>query len=307
MKSFLMIALGMAAACELEATDIIATDQAAARILVLDEAKPWASPGALRWSWSPEADPRVPKKHARAFSNPDECKVTADGKTVLITASGGGFGAIDVASRSVRFYGVAPGNPHSIELLPDGVVAVASTDGAQSIFLFVVDGDAALAPERQTVRRFPLYAVHGLYWDDTHQRLWALGMDELAAYTYNFDKSDPKLTSAERYPLGARGDSGGHDLCPVPGTLRLFLTAHQKILTFDTGSRAFVQEIDLRNVKSISMDKPGGRILISFPQTGWWTDTLQFLNADGTLRPAGTLPGARIYKARWVPSSFLAP
>ena len=73
-----------------------------------------------QWLWAAKGDPNVKPEHHRLFGVPDECKPRKDGKLILMNDSCGGFAGLDVMTGRCAFYGNAGGNPHSVELLPDG-------------------------------------------------------------------------------------------------------------------------------------------------------------------------------------------
>src|ERR1700748_1179177 len=103
---------------------LLATQQAEDRLVLID-------PAAHRivWQWSPLTDASIPEERKKWFTLPSDAKASADGKTIYFTCSGGAIGAVDVAHRQLRWYTLSGSNPHSIEPLPDGYVATASSDG----------------------------------------------------------------------------------------------------------------------------------------------------------------------------------
>ena len=72
-------------------------------------------------------------------------------------------------------------------------------------------------------------------------------------------------------------EPGGHDLFPVPGTRKLFITS-LGVWTFDTESETFeaVEALGKTgNVKSISQCTPGGPTIVMEATESWWSDTIR--------------------------------
>jgi hypothetical protein len=140
-------------------------------------------------------------------------------------------------------------------------------------------------------------SAHGLIWDEPRARLWALGGDVLRSYSLTEEPSQSphlKLEFEARLPEG-----DGHDLSPVPGSSRLFISTAKHCWFFDRNTRQFAPHdllADRLYVKSCSVHPATGRIaFIQSEGTDWWAERVHFLNPEGELR----LPGERLYKARW--------
>lgn len=287
------------------------------RILILDPEIPWDRDEAVVWSWSAMTDPNVDPEHARTwFPYPSEVKPLDNGRLLGMTASGtqrevrgGGAALIDVRTREVVWYGLAGDNPHSIEMLPDGnVVTTSSNDSLLS--LHVVDLGAPYDPYAPDRKDYELIDGHGLYWDDARQLLWALGGPVLDVYEYDSDAYE--LIKVESIPLPLTPESysfrngqrrlwpGGHDLSPVPGKDRLYITVNHHIWEFDMTSREFLEfpyTFNAPVVKSIDQVSHDGPILMLRATEGWWSNTVIQLNPLNR----HLLPEANIYKARWWP------
>lgn len=275
---------------------IVAAEQRTTRILLLDPQRDWDCDAAVLWQWEPLAAPEIKPEHRQWFHAVSECKPVSGGTQLLVAASGGGVALVDLADGGTRFYGYAGGNTHSAALLPDGNIVSASSTG-NFLCIFVVDSFAD--GEGRTIKiDYP--DAHGVVWDRRRQMLWALGREALTGFRYNFDKGNPQLTAEVSYPLPG-GVVYGHDLWPVLGEDRLYITDHDKVSVFDpeTGSiTLFRQQPD---VKSISR-AADGRIIVTLPREEWWTDRVTLLDSGESV---GLLPGARFYKARWwEPDSF---
>ncbi len=295
---------GGAGAVEGRLHRVIATEQKEHRLVVLEPVagEDPAKESAIVWEWRPEKDPGIPAAARKTFSHPDECKVL--GNLIFMTASGGGFAAIDRATKRAVFYGFAGGNPHSIERLPDGRVVVASSEGNR---LTVFDVAAhPFDPKAQLRKVYQLNGAHGVFWDRERNCLWALGGHALERIAY--DPSAMTLKQEKAWYLKDAGLLSGHDLVPAPSDAAhrrsLVATAHEGYVWFSTDARAegFRDVVSVRDVKSISFlpNEKGevGQTLRLSPKEQWWTDTFGSTGSSGPRRYH--LKDARFYKARYL-------
>jgi len=274
---------------------VLACEQAGARIVLLDSARDWSDPGAIVWAWSAKDDPAIPEDHVAWFSFPSDAKRVLGGEFVLTVASGGGVALISVADRSAAWHAYAGGNPHSADVLPDGNIVVASSTG-DFIALFARATGANSDPVK-----LPFRFTHGACWDAERERLWVVGLEDLASYRYVGGPEAPSLVEETRFRLP---EDDGHDLFPIPGTEKLWITTHSRIWTFDVEDEEFTPYAPLpeaESVKSVSMAGPDGRVMMMRAEEQWWSDSAWF-PLEGR---KNTLPGARFYKVRWwVPNRF---
>jgi hypothetical protein len=278
---------------------ILCCEQRSTRLLLLDANTDWSDPRAIRWSWSPDEADDIEPAHRPWFRYLTDGKRVLGGTHLITSASGGGIALIRMKDKRVVFYALADGNTHSIEILPDGNLVSASSTG-NYLRVFSTDPAAGRFPKNAKHTDTKLEDAHGVTWDHERQRLWAVGGVDLVRYRYNGDRQNPALTEDARFKLPNRG--GGHDLFPVPGTRRLFVTGGW-IWTFDTETEKFADFPSRlqHGVKSISQREPGGPTLLMVATESWWSDTLRFVNEDRKKQ----FPQARFYKARWwVPNPF---
>ncbi|MER7752001.1 DUF6528 family protein [Kitasatospora sp. NPDC097643] len=286
---------------------VVAVDQASRRVLVLDGARdlmPYQGPERLPvvWRWSADtAADLADLAPAHSWTFPDEAKSRVrQGRRYLITTASGGLAAVvDTATGTTRWAADVgrAANPHSIELLPDGNVAVAASDGG-----WVRVYAASQGPRATAFAAHRLPGAHGVQWDERTGLLWALGDEELTALRVGGTPAAPTLTVARTTPLP---ESGGHDLAPVLAAAgRFWISTSTGLWRYDPAADHFtpvhLSDPDAeRNVKSIG-DEPGtGRLLTTAPDhrgpCDWCTSSLTLHRPDGT-RP---LPGTALYKARW--------
>jgi hypothetical protein len=245
------------------------------------------------WSWRASDSPEIPKDMHALFRTTDDCKPVDGGRRILISSSGGAVALVDRATRRASFFARVT-NAHSVEMLPGERVAAAasvSKDGTgDRLVIFDARGGKELASDA-------LRSGHGVVWDESRRLLWALGGDVLRAYTVGQNGGETKIERTFEIQLPTEG---GHDLVPIPGSTRLFVSTVQRCYSFDRDRREFTHHDalgDRRDIKSYNVDSRTGRIVyLQAEPPNWWTEHLHFQQPDGTLR----LPGEHLYKARWI-------
>lgn len=253
---------------------------------------PATSPAERLWAWSAAGCDEIPADLKRAFATTDECKPLDGGKRLLVSSSGGGCALLELPSGKALWWARVT-NAHSIEELPGGRIAVASSVGAtgNKVLLF----DRSL-PEKP-IAELPLKSAHGLVWDGKRKLLWALGFDVLIACRADGDE----LVQTQSHTLP---DNDGHDLRAVPGSQDLVLSTHGGVWLFDREKSTFRPEPTMKewmDVKSIDIHPGNGRVAVVRAEGGhWWTETLRFLKPGGDARVDGENV---LYKARWLPDN----
>ncbi|WP_459649827.1 DUF6528 family protein [Kitasatospora sp. Ki12] len=287
---------------------VAVVDQASRRVLVLQSAEgltAYRGPDRLPviWSWSADRAPELADlAPARSWTDPDEVKsrIRQGRRYLLTTATGGLAAVVETATGRARWAAdLGPAaNPHSIELLPDGNVAVAASTGGW-VRLYA----ASQGPRAAGYAEVPLPDAHGVHWDARTGLLWALGATTLTALRVGGTPAAPTLTVARSTSLP---DRGGHDLAPVlasPG--RFWVSTLAGLWSYDPSEDRFTRvrladRAAERDVKSVG-DEPGrtGRLLTVTPaHTGpcdWCTAAITLHRPEGTR----ALPGTHLYKARW--------
>lgn len=281
---------------------IVVAEQATGQILVLaSDRRSWQETRVL-WRWRPSAANGLGDL-VSAWGAPTEAKLRhRGGRAYLLTADSRGLAAVvpypeggdpywaaDVGGRS---------NPHSIELLPDGNVAVVASHGGWLRIYAASQG-----PRETSYAEFPLVGGHGVFWDGDSRLLWALGDSELVALRLGGTPARPGLAEVRRTPLPG---PEGHDLQPVAGRPgRLWVTTDGGVYQYSPASGGFLRDyrgagrISVARVKSVGDDPRSGQVLTASVQSRnlctWCTDTATLSRRRDEL----TLHGAQIYKARW--------
>lgn len=287
-------------------TPVMITEQASNRLMVMDVRRPWSDPRAVLWTWQASERNGI-SDPATSWGLPDDGRLRrgADGQQyVLTTDSYGLLAKIPFPRGGEVAWSVELGhgpNPHGIELLPDGNVAVAASTGK-----FVRIYTASQGRHSDHYVEDALSGAHEVYWDDAMQVLWAIADHEVIGYSVGGTAAEPTL---ERSHSLALPTNWGHDLHPVPGQPdRLWATTvygvHQMEKSTGAHHEDFERAYDLYNVnvKSIGTDARSGAVLETQPTTGnalsWATDQVKFfVGRRGSF--TRTLPGASIYRARW--------
>ncbi|RLD97587.1 MAG: hypothetical protein DRJ13_12085 [Bacteroidetes bacterium] len=246
------------------------------------------------WSWYAEDAVDFPDSLVEVFYATDECKSVNHGKQVLITASWrGGVALIDRETKNILFYALIP-NAHSAEILSGNRVVVAGSTDMGGNCLALYD----LTRSNHVLFKDSLYSGHGVIWDESREILWALGYDELRAYSLVDWASDtPSLKLEDAYKIPG---ISGHDLMSYPDTPYLIITEEGSAWKFDRDTKVFseFEELkDLEHIKGVMIHPEVKQLVYVQADTGKSSsDTLRFLNPDKTM----SFPGHSFYKARWV-------
>lgn len=278
---------------------LLATEQAGQRLVLIDPARALQAADqidpvskAIVWEWSGMTDSSIPAPQRKWFALPSEIKTSADKKTIYFTCSGGAIGAVDVKSRRLRWYTFSGSNPHSIEPLPDGNVATASSNG-NFVKIYFTKGRKGYV-DSAAFSKVTLTTAHNIIWDAHVSLLWSAGLTEIAGWEY----VDGGLREVCRLALPGRD---GHDLVRYDDST-LLLSTGDGLWLFHTQTRAFTRYEGCgvyKGVKSISFaggkDDPHSRIIVVYPNESWWSDRIY--NCDGSV--FYRMAGARFYKVRF--------
>ncbi len=195
----------------------------------------------------------------------------------------------------------AASNPHSIELMPCGVIAIASSTGGEVRF-FTTDKKAS----RTASATVTLEDAHGVLWDDERQVLWAIGRTVLTAYRVTLEGG--KVTVTEESSLRATIPSDwSHDLAPVYGNPdALWITTGSHVYQFSKSTGKFSTDysgheaLDRKDIKGIgSFDD--GSIAYIYPDgafKSWTSQSAFFLKAASSASQTLTSADGHFYKIR---------
>ncbi len=269
--------------CGRELVSVLSIDQTHEQAKGHEQAK-WQ----VQWQWDARRCDQLPESLRPAFATTDECKPDAQGSRLLITSSSGGCAVVEYPRGKAIWYAQVP-NAHSIEMLPDERVVVASSVNARGNKLVMFD----LAKPNQAIAEAPLESAHGVVWDDKRQRLWALGLDQLQSYVI-----DQTLQLERTFKLPT---SGGHDLIALPDSDDLVVSTEFGVYRFDRTQLRFRVDPELGDwphVKSVAFDNVTKRwAVIQADEDRWWSNEIRWLTPSQTMK----MPEQDLYKLRFMP------
>lgn len=236
-------------------------------------------------------------------------RIDRNGREVIVAGSGTHAYVLDYETGDLIWetYAAASGT-HGAELLPNGIVATASSS-ASKVRLFDMD----TRPNKYTEIDFP--DAHGVQWDPTQEVLWVIGSNKLQAY--RVEKNDDGIVATAEPTMGLRiPEASGHDISPVYGDPdMLWFTTSKAVYQFNKKTRQFNRVFSTvmatESVKGIGSYSDGS-IVTSFPDKKptslytWTTEKINFyFNLDGTLYPFFyETPGVHHYKCRVFNTSY---
>ena len=273
--------------CRSEILEIIACGDD--QVIVIDSETSDSINVNIVWSWKITDATDLPDIYQKYMGTFDDCKPVDGNKKLLITSSAGGVVLLDRPTKRCLFYAHVP-NAHSAAYLPDDRIAVALSTNAEGnrIELYNVN-----KPE-VAIYKDSLYSAHGVLWIPDINRMFALGYDELRAYSLkNWDTEFPELQLEKSWTLPGRS---GHDLISVSYN-RLILTTVDGVWNFDIQKETFSPFSPLEsvsNVKSVNYDESTKRLVYTRGEISWWTHHIYCENPDMIL----TIPDINIYKVR---------
>ena len=283
-------------------------DQLNKKAVVIDlNAPDPTSDSAVIWEWKPSS--------SNGFSGAgfsygiDDIKLryspVLKKYVVCITSSSGFMGVAEYPSGKKLWETNAKGeNPHSIDYLPNGLVACALSTGGDSIRIYACDPNGNILSSSISDA---LTGAHAVHWDNEFGVLWAMGTREIVAYEISGTPESPKMVRIEG--LGCNIGSGGHDFSAIPDESGLFWFSSTSVRIFDKYENKLISDytgngnISAKSVKSIC-ELPDGRIIRAVATNVYKshdTDTLTVFtpNESGSYTKTEYVFGDRaFYKAR---------
>ncbi len=174
-----------------------------------------------------------------------------DRKVLLIAYGSTRAKMLDIETGKTLWYTENTGsNPHSIELTPNGVIAVASSTGAVVNFYNATDAEKMLS--------VPFPDAHGVLYDPDTELVFAIGENKLRAFSVRLDTSGMPVAVEDKAQAFALPSGGAHDLQPVSGnTDRFWITTTSAVYQYSVSSKRIVNDYDgafavnTKNVKGI--------------------------------------------------------
>lgn len=266
---------------------MLVTDQAQHRVLIVI-----APSGHIIREWK-AAD--IPEAHRKWFRNPSEVKFSRDARYILTCASGGGAAIIRYSDAKTVWYDSVGGNPHSIDIAPHNTAVVASSTGNMyTIFRY----DTASSPYRHGRPRKTVFAPDAHAVNFFEGNFYIAGSNHI--WICGFREGEPNgVAKVDAYKTVKIPGRGAHDMIYGTRDGVFYLTMVDTLLEFHTKDNSFhpIAGKIQRNIKSFS-ESPD-KVLpntVTVPQEQWWTDEVQDQQGNILLK----IPGAKIYKARWL-------
>lgn len=276
---------------------VACVDQNDNKIVVYDlNSKDWNDKSAVIWQWKPT--PSLGFTGIPLYTNVTDAKLRYSsfygGYVVLATASGGFVGIIDYETGE-RLYSLDTNNesnPHSMELLPNGNIVVASSTGNSLTVYASSQGDG-----NGYFNRAKFAGAHGVSWDPVRKVVWAIGDYEIAAFEIKGTVEQPIIEKRSDLTCAlppCKGEDGawGHDIYPVYGTDNMYWASTvDNIYLFDTekltASTEFEghDELVSKDVKSLGTEPFSGTVVRVVPNEkltpSWNTDRVDLYIPDG--------------------------
>ena len=200
---------------------------------------------AVTWSWDATEAASVLGLDKSRCNHLDDCKPVDNGKKLLCTSSYSWCVLLDIATKEVLFHTTATPNAHSAELLPGNRIVVACSEGSgasnNSVQLYDIS-----QPNR-ILHQSTLGSAHGVVWNETTQRLYAIGGQSLQIYKLkDWETAAPSL-ELEKTVQTPQG--GLHDMSYVNSNT--LCIAGQKAYLYDIGADRFTEMKLFSNSTSI--------------------------------------------------------
>lgn len=286
--SLAILLMGVASCSSPKEKQIIACGDDKAVIIDVEQSTEDSTHIVWRWKVS-DAASQLPPEYQKLMVPLDECKPVNGGKEILLTSSGGGALLLDKETKQCRFYAHVP-MAHSIEMLPGRRIAIALSTHPQGNSLELYDADKPA----EVLFRDSLYSGHGVVWMEKSQRLYALGFDELRAYTLEQWETDApvlKLEKTWKLPI-----DNGHDLVRL-SDYELGFSGYEDVYKFDLANETFTLFQPMqgkKDIKSFNYDAETGYLVYTQAEIDWWTHHIYIEHPMKVL----TLENINLYKVR---------
>ncbi|WP_461787628.1 DUF6528 family protein [Pedobacter sp.] len=196
----------------------------------------WNDAGSKLMSWAPTTGRGYTSAEVSAWGDVMDVKLrNIGGVDVWVTYAGGLVTTVTKSTgnkRWARIIGI-PMAAHSVELLPNGCVAVAGKND-NKVYLY--------STTTSNFASFPLDVARATLWDPTLDRLWVTGMigstHVMTALIVGGTAASPTLTEDLTRRKTLPGCCG-HDISPVYGDPNKLFLAENKNYTYDKTTKLF--------------------------------------------------------------------
>ncbi len=269
---------------------VIACDQSKGRVVVYD-LKNYKDGDIIDdyevWSYRPYADPMT-------VSGVKYRENTVLGNIVMMVGSGGDAVVVSYPDKKMIWSNSDVGNnPHSIEILPDGNIACAASNGSTVRLYHTSDIQYGAYVSPNDYVEYSLSDAHGALWDPKNNILWALGAYELVTYKVEGENMSATLVQTGSYPLPTYW---GHDLvADLNDNDYLWVTTGEAMYRFNKQTGEFDSAFDKSDVlnhndiKGFGNNKNGNYFYV-YPNSGtpeatkemdsWCSDRFYFVRNE---------------------------
>lgn len=283
----------------------------------------WNSAEAKKWRWSPTTALGFSTNEIKSFGGGTDFKVRKmkirqDASYAVI--SDNGMAALIAYPSGQRVWSkVISGNLHSAELLPNGNIALAASDG-NWIRVYASSQGA----DNNTYAEFTLGAAHAVLWDPVINGLWVTGQDLsnnahiLTALAVGGTDANPELTELKQYRV-TLPTVWGHEVSAYYGnTNLLWVTTNGGEYVFNKTTKTFSMSPtnNLTFVKGMG-NQPSGQIVLVRPDANknprpaiscslnnWSASTVDFYTSGGEWQGSRIVNGACFYKIKIVYDNY---
>lgn len=257
---------------------------------------------AITWSWDATAAASTLGLAENRCNHLDDCKPVDNGKKLLCTSSYNWCVLLDIATKEILFHTTATPNAHSAELLPNNRLVVACSEGSGSGNNSVQLYD--ISQPNQILYQSALGSAHGVVWNETTQRLYAIGGQSLQVYKLkDWETASPSL-ELEKTIQTPQG--GLHDMSYVNSNT--LCIGGRRAYLYDIGANQFT-EMTLfaasTAIKSINYNDETGELWYTDSTNpegsqSWSTQTIRYATDKNASTETRTIkvPDLDMYKVR---------
>ena len=257
---------------------------------------------AITWSWDATAAASTLGLAENRCNHLDDCKPVDHGKKLLCTSSYNWCVLLDIATKEILFHTTATPNAHSAELLPNNRLVVACSEGSGSGNNSVQLYD--ISQPNQILYQSALGSAHGVVWNETTQRLYAIGGQSLQVYKLkDWETASPSL-ELEKTVQTPQG--GLHDMSYVNSNT--LCIGGRRAYLYDIGANQFT-EMTLfaasTAIKSINYNDETGELWYTDSTNpegsqSWSTQTIRYATDKNASTETRTIkvPDLDMYKVR---------
>ena len=257
---------------------------------------------AITWSWDATAAASTLGLAENRCNHLDDCKPVDNGKKLLCTSSYNWCVLLDIATKEILFHTTATPNAHSAELLPNNRLVVACSEGSgtgnNSVQLYDI------SQPNQILYQSALGSAHGVVWNETTQRLYAIGGQSLQVYKLkDWETASPSL-ELEKTVQTPQG--GLHDMSYVNSNT--LCIGGRRAYLYDIGANQFTEMTLFAAsiaIKSINYNDETGELWYTDStkpegSQSWSTQTIRYATDKNASTETRTIkvPDLDMYKVR---------